>query len=101
MNASVITQIKASHALETLAVTGKLKYFRHLTRTSGSLETDLMLGLTDTHRRPGRQWTRWTDEIQRTLTVNWHNIINATQDRRQWRDLYKAVEDRKQHNMDN
>jgi hypothetical protein len=61
-------------------------------RTSDSLEKDLMLGLTDGSRR-GRQRTKWTDEIRRTMTMTWHDTINATQNRTQRRNLiYKAVE---------
>ena len=62
---------------------GKLKYFRHIMRTSDSLEKDLMLGLTDGSRRRGRQRTKVTDEIRRTMTMNWHDTINATQNRTQ------------------
>jgi hypothetical protein len=102
-NASVIKQIKPRHFLETLAVTGKLKYFGHIMRTSDSLEKGLMLGLTDGSRRRGRQRTKWTDEIRRTMTImNWHDTINATQNRMHWRDLiYKAVENRKRQNENN
>jgi hypothetical protein len=92
----VIKQIKPRHSLETLAVIGKLKYFGHIMRMSNSLEKVMMLGLTDGSRRGGRQRTKWTDEIRRTITMNWHDTINATQNRMQWRDLiYKAVENRK------
>jgi hypothetical protein len=43
---------------------------------------------------------KWTDEIQRTLTLDWNDIIKTTQDRRQWRAfVYKAVENMKQHNV--
>jgi hypothetical protein len=90
MNALVINQIKPRHSLETLAVIGRLKYFGHVMSTS-----DLMFGLTDSNKRRGRQWTKWTDEMRRTLAMNWHDIINATQNRTQWSDLiYKAVENR-------
>jgi hypothetical protein len=75
----VIKQIKPRQSLETLAVIGKLKYFGHIMRTSDLLKKDLMLGLTDGSRRRGRQRTKWTDEIQRTMTMNWHDTINATQ----------------------
>jgi hypothetical protein len=98
-NALVIKQIKPRHSLETLVVIGKLKYFGHIMHTSDSLEEELMLGLTDSNRRRARQWTKWTDEIRRTTMMNWHDTINATQNRMQWRDLiYKAVENRKQQN---
>jgi hypothetical protein len=46
----VIKQITPRHSLETLAVTGKLKYFRHIMHTSDSLEKALMLGLADGSR---------------------------------------------------
>jgi hypothetical protein len=85
-NASVIKQIKPRHSQETLAVIGKLKYFGHIMHTSDSLEKDLMLGLTDGSRRRGRQQTKWTDKIRRTMTMNWHDTINATLNRTQWRD---------------
>ena len=71
-------------------------------RTSDSLEKHLMLGLTDGSRRGGRQRTKWTDETRRTMTMNWHDTINATQNRTQWRDMiYKAVENRKRQNKNN
>jgi hypothetical protein len=63
------------------------------------METYLMLGLTDGSRRRGRQWAKWTDEIRRTMTMNWNDNINATQNRKQWGDLiYKAVENWKRQN---
>jgi hypothetical protein len=72
MNASMINQIKPKHTLETLAIIGILKYFGHIMRTSHSVEKDLMFGLTDGSRRE-RQCTRWTNEIQGTTTMNWHD----------------------------
>jgi hypothetical protein len=67
-------------------------------RTSDSLEKGLMLGLTDGSRR-GRQRTKWTDEIRRTMTMNRHHTINAMQNRTQWSDIiYNAVENRKRQN---
>jgi hypothetical protein len=58
-----------------------------------------MLGLTDGSRRRGRQRTKWTDEIRRTMTMNWHDTINATQNTTQWKDMiYKAMENRKLQN---
>jgi hypothetical protein len=100
-DALVIKQIKPRHFLETLAVIGKLKYFGHIMRTSDSLEKDLMLGLTDGSRR-GRQQTKWTDEIRRTMTMNCHDTINATPNRTQCRNLiYKAVDNRKRQNENN
>jgi hypothetical protein len=59
----VINQIKLRHALETLAIIAKLKYFEHIMSMSVSLEKDLMLGITDRNRRRGRQQTRWTYKI--------------------------------------
>jgi hypothetical protein len=57
---------------------------------------DLMLRPTDGNRRRRRQHTRWTDEMQGTLMMNWCNILTAMQNRVQWRDLiYKAVENGK------
>jgi hypothetical protein len=32
----------------------------------------------DKHSRRERQRTKWTDEIRRTLTMNWHDTTNAT-----------------------
>jgi len=48
-------------------------------RTSDYIEKDLMFALTDGSKRRGRYRTRWKDEIQGTLTMNWHGILNATQ----------------------
>jgi hypothetical protein len=62
-NALVINQMKTRHSLETLAVIGKLKYFRHIMHMSDSFEKDLMFGLTDGSTRRGRQQTKWTDKI--------------------------------------
>jgi hypothetical protein len=72
-NASVISQVKPKHSLGSLAVIRKLKYVGLIMRTSDYIEKDLMFGLTDGSRR-GRHRTRWTAEIQRTLTMNWHDI---------------------------
>jgi hypothetical protein len=58
-----------------------------------------MLGMTVGSIRRGRQRTKWTDETRRTMTMNWHDTINATQNRTQWMDLiYKAVENGKRQN---
>jgi hypothetical protein len=61
-----------------------------------------MLELTDGSRKKGRQLIKWTDELRRTMTMNWHDTINATQNRTQWSDLiYKAVENiKRQHGND-
>jgi len=78
-NASVIGQAKPKHCLGSSAVISKLKYVGLITCTSDYVEKGLMSGLTDGSRRIGRHRTRWTDEIQGTLTMNWHGILTATQ----------------------
>jgi len=78
-NASVISQVKPKHSLGSLAVISKLKHFGLIMRTSDYIEKDLMFGLTDGSSRRGRHRTRWTDEIQGTLTMNWHDILTAMQ----------------------
>jgi hypothetical protein len=61
------------------------------------MEKDVMLGLKDGSRR-GIQYARWSEEIQGTLKMNWHDILAATQNRAQCKNLiHKAVEKRKHH----
>jgi hypothetical protein len=38
-----------------------------------------MFGLADGSKRRGRHRTRWTEEIQGTMMMNWHDILTATQ----------------------
>jgi len=60
-----------------------------------SLEKDMMLGLTDGSSR-GIQCARWSEEIQGTLKMNWHDILAAAQNRAQRKHLiYKVVDNRK------
>jgi hypothetical protein len=42
------------------------------------------------------------DEIESSLRMNWYDIVNATHNTTQWRDLiYRAVENRKRQNESN
>jgi len=94
-NASLTNQIKPKNSLKTLATICKPKYFRHLIRMLDFLEKDLVLGLTDGSSR-GIQGTRWSEEIQGILKMNWHDILAATQNRAQCKHLiYKVMENRK------
>ena len=73
----MINQIKPKHSLQILG-TSRLKYFGHIMCTAHSMEKDLMLGQTNGCRR-GRQHTRWRDEIQGTMMMNWYDILTAIQ----------------------
>jgi hypothetical protein len=97
-NAAVNKQIKPRHSLETLAVICKLKYFRHTMLTSYSLEKDLMLEFTDGSRRRGRQRPTWTDEMRKTITMNWHDNKCLAKQNAMEELIYKAVENRKRQN---
>jgi len=90
-NASLTYQTKPKHSLKTLATIRKPKYIWHLICMSDSMEKDMMLGMTDGSRR-GVLCTRWSEKIQWTLKMNWHDILAATQNKSQCKYLiYKAV----------
>jgi hypothetical protein len=91
-NALLTNKIKLKNSLKTLAPMCKPKYFRHLICMSDSMEKDLMLGMTDGSKR-GIQCTRWSEEKQGTLKMNWHDILAATQNRAQCKHLiHKAMD---------
>ena len=48
----------------------KLQYFRHLIRTTDSLEKTLMLGKIEGRRTRGRQRMRWLDGITDSMDVS-------------------------------
>jgi hypothetical protein len=76
-NALVISEVKPKHSLGSLAVISK--HFGLIMRTSDYIEKVLMFGLTDGSSRSGRHRARWTDEMQGTLTMNWHDILTVIQ----------------------
>ena len=94
-NASILEEIKPKYSLEAMATKLKLAYFGHIMRRENSMEKDLMLGHTEGTRRRGRQRTRWMREIQSTMGCSWRELLNATQDRRLWKEgVQKAVVNR-------
>ena len=48
----------------------KLQYFRHLIRTTDSLEKTVMLGKIEGRRKRGRQRMRWLDGITDLMDVS-------------------------------
>jgi len=94
-NALLTNKIKPKNSLKTLAPVCKPKHFRHIICMSDSMEKNLMLGLTYGSKR-GILCARWSEEIQGTLKMNWHDILAATQNRAQCKHLiHKAMEKRK------
>ena len=64
----------------------KLKWYGHVTRSSG-LATTLLQGTVEGGRRRGRQRKRWEDNIKEWTGLEWNTLLRKAEDRKEWRKL--------------
>ena len=64
----------------------KLKWYRHVTRSSGLTKTVLQ-GTAQGERRRGRQRKRWKDNIKEWTGLEWNVIQRKAENCEEWRKL--------------
>ena len=64
----------------------KLKWYRHVTRSSG-LATTILQGTVQGGRRRGRHRKRWEDNIKEWTGLEWNIILRKAENREEWRKL--------------
>ena len=72
--------------LLTSAKRRKLKWYGHVTRSSGLAKTVLQ-GTVQGGRRRGRQRKRWEDNIKEWTGLEWNIMLRKTENREEWRKL--------------
>ena len=90
-NQSVLNAVKNPIPLETKMTRAKLQYYGHCIRKDGSLEKDLLLGLTQGGRRRGRPRRRWIDSISEDSHLDLAGTNALCRDRQSWRKHIHAV----------
>ena len=65
---------------------GKLKWYGHITRSSGLAKTFLQ-GTVQGGRQRGRQRKRWQDNIKEWTGLEWNIILRKAENREEWRKL--------------
>ena len=63
-----------------------LKWFGHVTRSSGLAQT-ILQGPVQRGRRRGRQRKRWEDNIKEWTGLEWNIILRKAENREEWRKL--------------
>ena len=64
----------------------KLKWYGHVTRSSGLAKT-ILQGTVQGGRRRGRQRKRWEDNIKEWTDLEWNIILRKAANREEWRKL--------------
>ena len=64
----------------------KLKWYGHITRSSGLAKT-ILQGTVQEGRRRGRQRKRWDDNIKEWTGLEWNVILRKAENREEWRKL--------------
>ena len=64
----------------------KLKWFGHVTRSSGLAKT-ILQGTAQGGRRRGRQRKRWEDNIKEWTGLEWNIMLRKAENREEWRKL--------------
>ena len=72
--------------LLTLVKRRKLKWYGHVTRSSGLAKTVLQ-GTVQGGRRRGRQRKRWEDNIKEWTGLEWNIILQKAENLEEWRKL--------------
>ena len=64
----------------------KLKWYGHVTRSSGLAKT-ILQGTVQGERRRGRQRKRWEDNIKEWAGLEWTILLRKAENREEWRKL--------------
>ena len=87
-NEAVRTKIKDAigpyEDLLTSVKRRKLKWYGHVTRSSGLSKT-ILQGTVQGGTRRGRQRKRWEDNIKEWTGLEWNNILRKAENRKEWR----------------
>ena len=65
----------------------KLKWYGHVTRSSGLAKT-ILQGTVQGGRRRGRQRKWWEDNIKEWTSLEWNSILRKIENRKEWRKLF-------------
>ena len=64
----------------------KMKWYRHVKRSSGLAKT-ILQGTVQGGRRRGRQRKRWEDNIKEWTCLEWNIMLQKAENREEWRKL--------------
>ena len=64
----------------------KLKWYGHVTRSSGLAKT-ILQGTVQGGRRRGRQRKQWDDNIKEWTGLEWNTMLRKAENRKKWRRL--------------
>ena len=64
----------------------KLKWYGHVTRSSGPARTNLQ-GTVQGWRQRGRQRKRWEDNVKEWTGLEWNIILREAENREEWGKL--------------
>ena len=78
--------IRPYEDLLTSVKRSKLKWYGHVTRSSGLAKTVLQ-GTVQGWRRRGRQRKRWEDNIKEWTGLEWNMLLQKAENREEWRKL--------------
>ena len=83
---SIGNAIRLYEDLLTSVKRRKLKWYGHVTRSSGLAKT-ILQGTVQGGRRRGRQRKRWEDNIKEWTGLEWNIILRKAENREEWRKL--------------
>ena len=64
----------------------KLKWYGHVTRSSGLAKT-ILQGVVQGGKRRGRQRKRWEDNVKEWTGLEWNILLRKAENRKEWRKL--------------
>ena len=86
VKARIGNTIRPYEDLLTTVKRHKLKWFGHVTRSSGLAKT-ILQGTVQGGRRRGRQRKRWEDNIKEWTGLQWNIMLWKAENREEWRKL--------------